>query len=197
VVIEVSDEFTYRSDHLPNPDRLFFDIVGAKPTTGPKISTTPVGDSIVRQIRVAETQPGTTRVVLDLEGDSAFTVTRLSSPERLIVEIGKPQAEENPLASTKKVFEAPSAIHTKPEFGEQPRLDPPPAMASNVPTLPPSLRQIPREVAASIPPRPAPARPAQAKPVPVTIAGSKPHQPQFRTEGHQLRRDERRRAISR
>ena len=75
VVIEVSDDFTYRSDHLPNPDRLFFDIVGAKPTTGRKISTTPVGDSIVRQIRVAETQPGTTRVVLDLEGDSAFTVT--------------------------------------------------------------------------------------------------------------------------
>ena len=178
MVIEVSEDFSYRSDHLPNPDRLFFDIIGAKPTTGRKISTTPVGDSIVRQIRVAETQPGTTRVVLDLEGDSAFTVTHLSSPERLMVEVRKPQAEENALASTKKVFEAPSAIHAKPEFVEQPRLEPPPALALNVPQLcPPSLRQIPREMAASIPPRPVRARPAEPNSAPVTIAASKPGLP--------------------
>ena len=31
VAIEVSSEFQYKSDRLANPDRLFFDIKGAKP----------------------------------------------------------------------------------------------------------------------------------------------------------------------
>lgn len=89
VAIETTDEFQYRSDRLANPDRLFFDIVGAKPRFGGKgMHVISVGDSLVRQIRVAETQPGTTRVVLDLqEGADEFVASQLSNPNRLMVEI--------------------------------------------------------------------------------------------------------------
>ena len=59
--------FSIRSDRLENPDRLFFDLVGTKPDLGAKgITVIPVSDKLVRQIRVAETQHGVTRVVLDL-----------------------------------------------------------------------------------------------------------------------------------
>ena len=67
VAIEVSGEFKYHHDRLSAPERIFFDIQGARPEmTDRKIFTIPVGDSLLKQIRIAETQPGVTRVVLDL-----------------------------------------------------------------------------------------------------------------------------------
>jgi len=88
VAIQVSAEFKYKSDHLHDPERLFFDIEGARPSMVSKgTHTIPVGDGKVKQIRVAETQPGVTRVVLDLDSDLEFTASQLSNPERLIVEL--------------------------------------------------------------------------------------------------------------
>src|SRR5437868_3100510 len=59
ISIEVSDEFQFKSDRLPNPDRLFFDIIGARPGFGRKgMSSIAVGDHLLKQIRVAETQRG-------------------------------------------------------------------------------------------------------------------------------------------
>ena len=49
--------------------------------------TIAVGDHLLKQIRIAETQPGTTRVVLDLEQDADFSASQLSNPERLMVEL--------------------------------------------------------------------------------------------------------------
>ena len=46
-----------------------------------------VGDALLKQIRVAETQPGVTRVVLDLEQHAEFTASQLSSPDRLMIEL--------------------------------------------------------------------------------------------------------------
>jgi N-acetylmuramoyl-L-alanine amidase len=88
VAIEVSSEFKYKWDRIQNPDRLFFDIQGARPSMVAKgIYTIPVGDGKIKQIRIAETQPGVTRVVLDLEGDLDYTASQLANPERLMVEL--------------------------------------------------------------------------------------------------------------
>ena len=88
VAIEVSSEFHYRSDRLSNPDRLFFDIQGAKPQMVNKgMHVVNVGDPLLKQIRVAETQPGVTRIVLDLEQACEFTASQLSGPDRLMIEL--------------------------------------------------------------------------------------------------------------
>ena len=88
VAIEVSSDFHYKSDRLPNPDRLFFDIVGAKPSMFEKgMHVIPVGDKLLKQIRVAETQRGVTRIVLDLEDHVEFTASQLSRPDRLMIEL--------------------------------------------------------------------------------------------------------------
>ncbi len=80
IAIESDGDFGVRSDKLENPDRLFFDLSGAKPTLGGKgISVIPVSDSLVRQIRVAETQHGVTRVVLDLERAAEATTSHLDN----------------------------------------------------------------------------------------------------------------------
>lgn len=104
VAIEVSDEFKYRHDRLSNPDRLFFDIEGARPAKDEKkIHVIPVGDSLLKQIRVAETQPGVTRVVLDLEEHTPpvqYTSSQLSSPARLMIELRLKDNPAPPLTSS-------------------------------------------------------------------------------------------------
>ncbi len=88
VAIETSGDFTYKSDHIPNPERLFFDIVGATPKFGGKrITVKNVGDKLLKRIRIAENIPGVTRIVLDLEGPVEYTASQLGNPDRLMVEL--------------------------------------------------------------------------------------------------------------
>src|SRR5262249_28105310 len=92
VAVEVSGTFQFKSERLIDPDRLFFDIRDSKPALesakSEKATTViPVGDALLKQIRVAETQKGVTRVVLDLTQPAAMTASQLSSPARLMVEL--------------------------------------------------------------------------------------------------------------
>lgn len=88
VVVETTAEFEFRRDRVPDPDRLFFDLDGTKPRLGRRGEIRfPVNDPRLKQIRVAETQPGTSRVVFDLQDGVEFTSSRLSNPPRLIVEL--------------------------------------------------------------------------------------------------------------
>ncbi len=101
VAIEVSSDFHYKSDRLPNPDRLFFDIVGAKPSMFEKgMHVIPVGDKLLKQIRVAETQRGVTRIVLDLEDHAEFTASQLSRPDRLMIELRSQDRPSPPSATS-------------------------------------------------------------------------------------------------
>jgi N-acetylmuramoyl-L-alanine amidase len=101
IAIETDGDFQVKSDRLDNPDRLFFDLSGTKPTLGHKSMTViPVSDHFVRQIRVAEPQHNVTRVVLDLETAVEPTISRLDNPTRLIVELrasgGTPETTKAP-----------------------------------------------------------------------------------------------------
>lgn len=88
VVIETTDEFQFRSDHVPNPDRLFFDLIGMQLRMGPKgMHSISVADKLLKQIRVAEPQPNVTRVVFDLGTAVEFTASQLTNPNRLIIEL--------------------------------------------------------------------------------------------------------------
>jgi N-acetylmuramoyl-L-alanine amidase len=95
IAVEVSSDFTFKAQHLSAPERLFFDIRGAKPEMVTKgVHVIPVGDALLMQIRVAETQPEVTRVVLDLAQAAAVTTSQLSNPNRLMIEL---RAKERPL----------------------------------------------------------------------------------------------------
>jgi len=115
VAIDVSAEFKFKSERLTNPDRLFFDIEGAGPDTVAKgLQTIPVGDKILKQIRIAETRPGVTRVVLDLEQRAEFTASQLTSPDRLIIELrgsGRPPVTGKVTEITAAPVAPPSVKH--------------------------------------------------------------------------------------
>jgi N-acetylmuramoyl-L-alanine amidase len=63
------------------------------------VETIPVDDAIVKQLRVAETQPGVTRVVIDIKQAVATSTSQLTNPNRLIVEVkaqgAKPKTQDS------------------------------------------------------------------------------------------------------
>jgi N-acetylmuramoyl-L-alanine amidase len=88
VVIETSGEFSFESDRAHDPERLFFNIHGARVRAlrrgEPAYS---VRDAIVHRIRMGEWQPGIARVVFDLASPVDYAASRLSNPDRLIIEL--------------------------------------------------------------------------------------------------------------
>ncbi len=101
IAIEITGEAHYRSDRVQNPDRIFFDFTGARPRIdGRRLFSDEVSDKLLKRIRVAETAPGVTRVVLDLESPAEFTVSRLDNPNRLIIEL-RPAATLAPALAAK------------------------------------------------------------------------------------------------
>jgi N-acetylmuramoyl-L-alanine amidase len=88
VAVETSHEAEFRSVRLGNPDRLFFDLKGLRPRPGLRPThTITVNDRLLKQIRMAETQPRVTRIVLDLAAPADFTTSQLTNPDRLIIEL--------------------------------------------------------------------------------------------------------------
>ena len=88
VTIEISGAFTYKTDRLHNPERVYYDFPNSKPTIGGKhFYSEDVTDGFLRRVRVAETQPNVTRVVLDLSGAPGISVSQSSNPDRLTVDL--------------------------------------------------------------------------------------------------------------
>jgi len=152
IAVETDGQFVVHSDRLDNPIRLFYDLVGTKPTLGSKAMTViPVSDKLLRQIRVAETQRNVTRIVLDLEGTAEATTSRLEDPNRLIIELRAPGAASSSKSSVKPSVEA--------EVLHRPFTPPPARVAVPEPTpRHPQLTSMdppPTVAAASVPPAPA------------------------------------------
>lgn len=139
IVVQTTGGFEYSRDRVPNPDRLFFDLAGTRVQLGKRgLSTFPVNDSRLKQIRVAETAPGTVRVVFDLEDAVEYSASLLANPPRLIVELRR-------MALTRKVI-LPEPVMLAPDTSL-----PFPVLSS----LPPELAVLPSTatVASRIPPR--------------------------------------------
>src|SRR5438477_5472556 len=77
VAVEVTGEFSFVSDRLHNPERIYFDIPDSRPRINSKrIYAADVDDKLLKRIRVAETSPGVTRVVLDLASTVEATTSQ-------------------------------------------------------------------------------------------------------------------------
>src|ERR1035438_1268272 len=78
VAIEVDGEFEFRAERAHNPERIFFDVERSRPRiNGHRFYSANVADKLVKKVRVAETQTGVTRVVLDLQSNADY-VPRVS-----------------------------------------------------------------------------------------------------------------------
>ncbi len=127
VAVEISGSFQYRSDRLHNPERIYFDILNARPWIDSKRGyTEAVSDPLLKRIRVAETTPGVTRIVLDLGDGVEATPSQMINPSRLIVELAA-AVPAAPVISTQKSLPALPVAAALP--APPPVLDAPPVLA--------------------------------------------------------------------
>src|SRR5262245_54298872 len=122
VVVEVSGSFEFKYDRLHNPERVYFDVKGASPRIeGKRSLTRSVQDRVVQRIRVAETNPGVTRIVLDVAGPVDISPSQLTNPNRLIIEL-RLLPPGSPTTETRSVPGAPSSSIPKTDVA---KADPP------------------------------------------------------------------------
>jgi N-acetylmuramoyl-L-alanine amidase len=88
VAIETDSEATYHAERIDKPDRLFLDLAGVRRQPGTRgLQVIPVDDKLVKQIRIAMVQTGVTRVVLDLVAPVEYSISQLTNPDRIMIEL--------------------------------------------------------------------------------------------------------------
>ena len=88
VAIDLQDQVEYEAARVPNPDRIYFDLHGAK--VAPELigrSVDVTDDGFLQRIRVAQFSNDVTRVVLDVSQVSEYSAFFLPNPWRLIIDI--------------------------------------------------------------------------------------------------------------
>jgi N-acetylmuramoyl-L-alanine amidase len=142
VAIEVSGDFQFRSDRLHNPERIYFDILNARPRIDSRrFYSEDLDDKLVKRLRAAETAPGITRVVLELGGELEATTSQLANPNRLIIELRS--AAPGTLSGTPGSATPPETPpSTRPPVKPASAKPAPPAVESPAPVKPPTRAAV-------------------------------------------------------
>lgn len=111
IAVETSKEVSFRYERLHNPERIFFDLADSRSRLGRKgYRSYSVGGKLVKQVRVAQTRPNVTRIVIDLGAEADFAASTLSNPSRLMIELRPGAAAPVPPAVKEVVAEAPKVV---------------------------------------------------------------------------------------
>jgi N-acetylmuramoyl-L-alanine amidase len=110
VAIDLDSEVQYEASRVPNPDRIFFDLHGAKLSpelVGKAVTVTDGG--YLKRVRAAQFSNDMVRVVLDVSDVSEYSAFFLPNPARLIIDIhGKAPGHEAAVESASAGQPAPA-----------------------------------------------------------------------------------------
>jgi len=106
VVIDIQDQVQYEAHRLPRPERIYFDLHDTTLATSLSNRIIAVNDALLQRVRVAQPIAGVTRVVLETNGASDFSVSLEPNPYRLVIEVRK--LGTKPSARTKVDLFAPA-----------------------------------------------------------------------------------------
>ena len=87
VAIDLESDVKFGSQRIAHPDRIFFDLRGTKLASTLVGKSFDVDDGFLKKIRVAQFQPGRTRVVLEVDDLSDYEAFLIPNPYRLIIDI--------------------------------------------------------------------------------------------------------------
>ncbi len=87
ISIALDSAVHFSEGRIPNPERVYFDISDATLDRSLWGKTISVDDSLIKQIRVAQFQPETVRIVLELASAADYSVSQLRAPNSIAVEI--------------------------------------------------------------------------------------------------------------
>ncbi len=86
VVVDLSEPGEFLKNRISHPDRLYFDLMNT--TLAKELKTSrPIGDGILKTVRVGQFKPDTVRVVLELEKIADFNAFVLDNPARFVIDV--------------------------------------------------------------------------------------------------------------
>jgi len=88
VVIDMDDQVQYEAHRLADPERIYFDLHDTR-LSADLAKSIEINDSLIQRVRVAQPEPGLTRVVIEIKGPWNFSVSLAPNPYRLVVEVSK------------------------------------------------------------------------------------------------------------
>jgi N-acetylmuramoyl-L-alanine amidase len=164
ITVDLDSEVTYHQEEIDNPRRLFFDLKGVKAAPNVLDVSLKYDDDVVKEVRLGRHPQNTTRLVVDLEGVSGYTVYPLYGPYRLVIDFRRAVAT-TPTAGSRAV--APPVV-ALPLVSEA-------RTAASLATLPQVKQADPRPAAQPEPPllRSEPAGPSLPPAVPSTNSNGK------------------------
>jgi len=99
VAIDLEDEVKFESQRIAGPDRIFFDLLDTKLASTLVGKSFDVDDGLLKKIRVAQFEPGKTRIVLEVGDLSRYDAFLLPNPPRLMIDI---HGKDSPVSSAEK-----------------------------------------------------------------------------------------------
>ncbi len=87
IVIDVGSKVKYQAARISGPDRIYFDIEGAKLNGALLRTPIDVNSGFLKNVRVAQNQAGIVRVVLEVNRVTDYSVFLLPDPYRLVVDV--------------------------------------------------------------------------------------------------------------
>ena len=88
IAIDLQDQVAYQAARVPGPDRIYFDLYGARlePALNGR-SVEVIDDGFLKRIRAAQFSNNVTRIVLDVSSVSDYSAFLLPNPWRLIIDV--------------------------------------------------------------------------------------------------------------
>jgi N-acetylmuramoyl-L-alanine amidase/putative methionine-R-sulfoxide reductase with GAF domain len=92
VTIDLQAPVQYRKNRLPNPERIYFDLLNTSLAPGKNGEVIEVKDGLIGRIRVAQPASNVTRIVLETKAGSTFWDNLQMNPHRLVIEVRSAEA---------------------------------------------------------------------------------------------------------
>lgn len=144
IIVDIDREVVFHDERLSSPPRVFVDLPAtrANPSLIDQTIRFESDADIVRQVRVGRHPNRTTRIVLDADGVSSYSVYPLYNPYRLVIDCLKaaPAVKPKPVATTAT---RPAAVARAPLLLTAKRVAPPALLAGPSGEVPPPLRPPP------------------------------------------------------
>ncbi len=152
VAIDLGGEVEFQAARTEHPDRIFFDLHGAKLAAGLAGKSFAINDDgFLKNIRAGQAGSDVTRIVLDVQPVAEYSAFLLPNPYRLIIDIhGRSGQEERPVAANSSNSSISATRQTIATQSSQTAVTPAPApitrtepSASNTPGAASSLPPMP------------------------------------------------------
>jgi N-acetylmuramoyl-L-alanine amidase len=153
ITVDLDSEVAYHQEEIDNPRRLFFDLKGVKAAPNLQDVSLKFDGDVVKEVRLGRHPQNTTRLVVDLEGVSGYTVYPLYGPYRLVIDFRRavattptaasgavaPPVVVPPLASEARTSAALAALPQVKQADPRPAPQPEPPVLPSEPAGPKSL----------------------------------------------------------